>query len=136
MLVIEKGHVKDNLVSRNPLVSQSLFMAAPLQIQNTRWSEPIPGAKGRKNRIWGVEGIGGGSRINAMLWTRGVPGDYAAWVEMGLNDWGWDQVEPYFRKAENAVAHPDSKERGHGGELQSLPSKSPINSCTDSIRSG
>lgn len=39
--------------------------------------------------------------------------------ELGLADWGWEQVEPYFRKVENAVDRPESQSRGHDGELQS-----------------
>ncbi|KAI1385539.1 putative GMC oxidoreductase [Hypoxylon trugodes] len=116
VLVLDKGHVKDNMISRIPLVSQNLHMSDPLQIRADRWSEPIPGVNGRKTHLWGVEGIGGNSRVNAMLWTRGSPGDYAAWSEMGFGDWGWEQVEPYFRKIENAVSHPNSKSRGHNGK--------------------
>ncbi|KAI1379874.1 putative GMC oxidoreductase [Hypoxylon crocopeplum] len=113
VLVIEKGHVRDNFVSRMPLLSQNMFLGDLLQVQSNRWSEPIPGANGRRNRLWAVEGIGGATRMNAMLWTRGFPGDYAAWTETGLEDWGYEQLEPYFRKIENAIAHPNSKSRGH-----------------------
>lgn len=38
--------------------------------------------------------------------------------ELGLSDWGWEQVEPYFRKVENAVDRPESQSRGHNGELE------------------
>lgn len=117
VLVIEKGHVKDNLVSRMPLLSQNMFFGDALQVQSDRWSEPIPGANGRRNRLWAVEGLGGATRMNGMLWTRGFPGDYAAWSEMGLEDWSYQKLEPYFRRIENAIAHPKSKFRGHEGML-------------------
>ncbi|ROV97123.1 hypothetical protein VMCG_07516 [Cytospora schulzeri] len=116
VLVLEKGGVKDNMVSRMPLLSQNLFMGDTLQVQSARWSEPIPEANGRKTRPWTAEGMGGATRINAMLLTRGCRGDYAAWSdELGLGDWDWEHVEPYLRAIENAVAHPDSKARGHEG---------------------
>ena len=115
VLVLDKGHVKDTMLSRIPLISQSFGLADRLQIQQTRWSEPMPGANNRRNRLWGAEAVGGGSRVNAMLWTRGAPGDYAAWADMGLADWGWESVEPYFRRVENALAHPESTARGHQG---------------------
>ncbi|OTB00281.1 putative GMC oxidoreductase [Hypoxylon sp. CI-4A] len=118
VLLIEKGHVNDNIVSRVPLVSQNMFLGDTLQVQSNRWSEPIPGANGRRNRLWAVEGIGGATRMNAMLWTRGFPGDYAAWTEMGLDEWGYDKIEPYFKKIENAIAHPKSKARGHEGPIE------------------
>ncbi|KAK8036633.1 choline dehydrogenase [Apiospora phragmitis] len=118
VLVIDKGHVGDNVVSRMPLLSQNMFLGDMLQVQGNRWSEPIPGANDRRNRLWAVEGIGGASRMNAMLWTRGYPGDYAAWSELGLHDWSYEKLEPYFQKMENAVAHPSSKARGHEGPME------------------
>lgn len=117
VLVLEKGGVRDNMVSRMPLLSQNMFMGDTLQVQSTRWSEPIPEANGRKTRLWTAEGMGGATRINAMLLTRGCHGDYVAWSdELGLDDWDWNHVEPHFRAIENAVAHPASKARGHEGE--------------------
>ncbi|KAI2615844.1 putative GMC oxidoreductase [Hypoxylon sp. NC1633] len=118
ILIIEKGYVRDNVVSRMPLLSQNMFLGDVLQVQSNRWSEPIPGANGRRNRLWAVEGIGGATRMNGMLWTRGFPGDHAAWTEMGLEDWGYEQLEPYFRRIENAIAHPNSKSRGHKGPIE------------------
>lgn len=35
VLVIEKGQVKDNFVSRMPLLSQNIFLGGPLQVQST-----------------------------------------------------------------------------------------------------
>ncbi|KAK8010163.1 choline dehydrogenase [Apiospora arundinis] len=118
VLVIDKGHVRDNMVSRIPLVSQNMFLGDLLQVQGDRWTEPMPGANRRRNRLWAVEGIGGASRMNAMLWTRGYPGDYAAWSEMGLHEWSYEKLEPYFTKLENAIAHPGSKARGHEGPIE------------------
>ncbi|ETS84699.1 hypothetical protein PFICI_02724 [Pestalotiopsis fici W106-1] len=118
VLVIDKGYVKDNMVSRMPLLSQNMFLGDLLQVQSNRWSEPIAGANGRRNRLWAVEGIGGASRMNGMLWTRGFPGDYAAWSELGLQDWSYEKLEPYFRKIENAIVHPESSFRGHKGPIE------------------
>lgn len=44
--------------------------------------------------------IGGGSTINAQMANRGSPEDYAEWVTLGAEGWGWDDVLPYFRKLE------------------------------------
>ncbi|KAI2640870.1 putative GMC oxidoreductase [Hypomontagnella submonticulosa] len=118
VLVIERGHIKDNIVSRVPLLSQHTGLVNILQIQSNRWTEPMPGANGRRNRLWAVEGMGGSSRINGTVWTRGFPGDYAAWAEMGLDDWGYEKLEPYFRKLENAVALPKSESRGYDGPVK------------------
>jgi choline dehydrogenase-like flavoprotein len=46
--------------------------------------------------------IGGGSSINAQIYTRGNEGDYDAWErEEGLAGWSYRDVLPYFKRAEN-----------------------------------
>jgi choline dehydrogenase len=45
--------------------------------------------------------IGGGSTINAQIYTRGHPLDYDEWRQAGCVGWGYDDVLPYFRKAED-----------------------------------
>jgi choline dehydrogenase len=45
--------------------------------------------------------IGGGSSINAQIYIRGNPEDFNGWRdEHGCTDWSYDDVLPYFRKAE------------------------------------
>lgn len=53
--------------------------------------------------LWWPRGkvLGGSSSINAMCYIRGVAGDYDDWVAQGAEGWGWEQVLPYFRKAES-----------------------------------
>ena len=45
--------------------------------------------------------IGGGSTINAQIYTRGHPLDYDGWAQAGCTGWSYRDVLPYFRKAEN-----------------------------------
>jgi choline dehydrogenase len=45
--------------------------------------------------------LGGGSSVNAMIYIRGNPADYAAWETQGATGWGYDNVLPYFRRAES-----------------------------------
>jgi len=41
--------------------------------------------------------IGGGSSINAQIYTRGAPADYDAWArEAGALGWSYREVLPYF----------------------------------------
>ena len=44
-------------------------------------------------------GVGGGSLINGLCWTRGGSADFDAWVALGNLGWGWDDLLPYFKKA-------------------------------------
>jgi choline dehydrogenase-like flavoprotein len=61
--------------------------------------------------------LGGGSSVNAMIYMRGNPADYTAWEDQGATGWGYDEVLPYFRKAEdnNRFANPA---HGVGGPLK------------------
>lgn len=45
-------------------------------------------------------GIGGGSNIQGMVALRGTPADYDEWRSMGVSNWGWSDVLPYFVKLE------------------------------------
>jgi choline dehydrogenase len=50
--------------------------------------------------MWFPQGktLGGGSSINAMIYSRGQPEDYDGW---GVEGWSYEEVLPYFRKAES-----------------------------------
>ena len=45
--------------------------------------------------------MGGGSSVMGMIALRGTPDDYAEWVALGADGWGWDDVLPYFKKLEH-----------------------------------
>jgi choline dehydrogenase len=66
-------------------------------------SQPDAGLKDR--RIYFPRGkvLGGSSAINAMVYCRGLPGDFNDWAAMGNPGWGWDDVRPVFERFENPV---------------------------------
>ncbi|MBM3540779.1 MAG: FAD-binding protein [Alphaproteobacteria bacterium] len=61
--------------------------------------------------------MGGGSSINGTFALRGLKADYDEWSAMGLTDWGWNGVAPYFQKLERDLDHAD----GHHGRHGPLP---------------
>ncbi len=62
---------------------------------------PQPGLNGRVGYQPRGRGLGGSSSINAMIYIRGQREDYEHWAASGNPGWGWNDVLPYFLKAEN-----------------------------------
>ncbi|HXT09690.1 MAG TPA: GMC family oxidoreductase N-terminal domain-containing protein [Roseiarcus sp.] len=78
---------------------------------------PQKGANQRRMAYAQGRVLGGGSSINAMVYTRGNPGDYDAWAaHAGCLGWAYPDLLPYFRKAEdNQRFH--NQFHGTGGPL-------------------
>ncbi|HWA22778.1 MAG TPA: choline dehydrogenase [Caulobacterales bacterium] len=68
-------------------------------------------------------GWGGSSSINAMLYVRGHPRDYEDWRAAGLAGWGYEDVLPYFKRAEDFAPGADPW-HGAGGPLHVSPPSS------------
>ncbi|HEX5910300.1 MAG TPA: GMC family oxidoreductase N-terminal domain-containing protein [Thermoleophilaceae bacterium] len=68
--------------------------------------------------------LGGSSSMNAMLYVRGRPIDYDLWESEGATGWGWQDVEPYFRRAEDHAGGADEI-HGAGGPLRTMKVRSP-----------
>ncbi|MGV2071311.1 MULTISPECIES: GMC family oxidoreductase [Rhizobium/Agrobacterium group] len=66
--------------------------------------------------------LGGSSAINAMMWYRGHPNDYNAWQVAGCEGWSFEDVLPFFKKAEDWEGG-ESRWRGAGGPLKITTSK-------------
>ena len=64
-------------------------------------TEPDPGTGGRSH-VWPRgKVLGGSSSINGLIYIRGQHADYDGWRQLGCEGWGWEDVKPYFLKAEN-----------------------------------
>ncbi|MBO7826208.1 GMC family oxidoreductase [Burkholderia pseudomallei] len=64
-------------------------------------TEPQAHAAGRRMYVPQGRTLGGGSSVNAMVYIRGTPADYDGWRDAGCDGWGWDDVLPFFRRAEH-----------------------------------
>jgi choline dehydrogenase len=72
--------------------------------------------------------IGGGSSINAQIYTRGNALDYDDWRQMGCEGWSYEDVLPYFRKAEDNDSF-DNRYHGKGGPLGVSKPLAPLPIC-------
>jgi choline dehydrogenase len=79
-------------------------------------TEPDPGLAGRQGYWPRGKVLGGSSSINAMVFVRGLPGDFDDWAAAGNPGWGWNDVLPWFRQLEDSARGPDAW-RGRGGPL-------------------
>jgi choline dehydrogenase-like flavoprotein len=61
--------------------------------------------------------LGGSSSINAMIYIRGNRRDYDEWRDLGCTGWGWDDMLPYFMRAEDNERGA-SELHGAGGPLR------------------
>jgi choline dehydrogenase-like flavoprotein len=60
--------------------------------------------------------VGGGSSINAQIYTRGNALDYDAWAQEGCPGWSYRELLPYFKRAEDNQRFVDEY-HGTGGPL-------------------
>ncbi len=58
--------------------------------------------------------VGGCSSTNAMAYVRGNPGNFDQWAAMGLPDWSYRHVLPYFRRQETWSGGADAYRGGDG----------------------
>jgi choline dehydrogenase len=79
-------------------------------------SEPVAALEGR--RMYQPRGkvLGGTSAINGMVYIRGQAEDYDLWRQKGCVGWSFEDVLPFFKKAENQVRGADDY-HGVGGPL-------------------
>lgn len=72
--------------------------------------------------------IGGGSAINAQIYTRGAAQDYDEWRQMGCEGWSYADVLPYFRKSEDNDTY-NGEYHGKGGPLGVSMPAAPLPIC-------
>ena len=122
--LLEAGGKGDGLLVRAPAAVVAMLPGRP-KINN--WGfETVPqaGLNGRRGYQPRGKALGGSSAINAMLYVRGHAQDYDEWADLGCPGWSWQDVLPYFRRAENNELGDDAL-HGAQGPLQVSQQKAP-----------
>src|SRR5580692_2986357 len=98
ILVIESGPADAAPTIGNPSI-WFYNLGGPLD-----FAVPIRPAPPVNNRAFNMalgHVLGGGSSINAMVWSRGMARDYDAWAEGGAKGWAFKEVLAMFKAQED-----------------------------------
>ena len=79
-------------------------------------TEPVPGLDGRSIKWPRGKVLGGSSSINGLIYIRGQKEDFELWRQLGNTGWSYEDVLPYFRRAEHQE-HGADEFHGSGGPL-------------------
>ena len=99
VLLLEAGPA-----DRNPLIHLPVGPARVISDPNYDWcyeTEPQANLAGRKIAWTRGKTLGGSSSLNGMVYIRGHARDYDLWAQRGLTGWSYDDILPYFKKAEH-----------------------------------
>ncbi|RMH19298.1 MAG: choline dehydrogenase [Acidobacteria bacterium] len=121
VLLLEAGPSDRRREVRIPAAFPKLFKS---DVDWAYVTEPEPHLGGR--RLYWPRGkmLGGSSSMNAMLYVRGHRRDYDRWRRLGNEGWGYDDVLPYFKRAEDQVRGA-GEYHGAGGPLAVAEPRSP-----------
>lgn len=113
VLVVECGGVKAGWISRVPLLST--HTASDGSRSCTFRSTPQKHLGGRSIDLVTGRSLGGASKINSMMYNRGMPGEYNAWRDAGRVGWGYQDIEHCFTRSEADLDHdPRNVKSFHG----------------------
>ena len=101
----------------HPLVHMPAGVAAmvPTSINNWQYQTvPQPGLNGRVGYQPRGKTLGGSSSINAMAYHRGHPEDFNRWAALGNPGWSYQEVLPFFKRAEHNEHFKDELHGQHG----------------------
>ena len=86
-------------------------------------ASPSRGSDNRRLYLPRGRMLGGCSSINAMIYVRGNRADYDGWAAAGCDGWSFDDVLPYFKRAEDNERGEDAF-HGAGGPMRVADSRS------------
>jgi choline dehydrogenase len=92
-------------------------LSRPMNMERYDWryyTEPEAQLDGRRLHTPRGKVLGGSSSINGMVYVRGNPLDFERWEAEGARGWGYQDVLPYFRRAECYAGGADEYRGGEG----------------------
>lgn len=105
VLLIERGPIMDSWVSRVPLLSSDFSSDGSRSRKHMSECQLEVGSK--QFELVNGSALGGTTRINQMLYTRGPQREYDMWAESGCEGWAWKDVEQFFKKPERFLEDGD-----------------------------
>jgi choline dehydrogenase len=105
VLLLEAGGKDRNIWIHIPIGYAKLFADPKCNWLYT--SEPEPALNNRQVIQPRGKVLGGSSSINGLLYVRGQHEDFDHWRQLGNSGWGFADVLPYFRRAEDQERGPD-----------------------------
>jgi len=114
VLLLEAGGHDRNVWIHIPLGYGKLFSNSKVNWLYS--SEPEAELDNRKIIQPRGKVLGGSSSINGLLYIRGQPADFDHWRQLGNSGWSFEDVLPYFRRAEDQARGEDAL-HGVGGPL-------------------
>jgi choline dehydrogenase-like flavoprotein len=121
VLVVESGGPDDAPTIANPSI-WFYNVGGPLD-----YHLPINPSPRLNNRTFNMalgHVLGGGTSINAMVWTRGMQRDYDGWAKNGAKGWSFADVLPVFKSQEDWEGGANAW-RGAGGPIHIRRPKDP-----------
>jgi choline dehydrogenase-like flavoprotein len=113
VLLLEAGGKDNNILFKWP----AGFAKMTRGIASWGWST-VPQKHMADRMFWYTQAkvIGGGSSINAQIYTRGCAHDYDMWAQSGATGWSYREVLPYFKKSEDNDTF-ENEWHGKGGPI-------------------
>ena len=112
VLLVEAGGPARGLTLSMPAALPYTYTRSRIQWGYTAGPEPHLDGRSIDEKTGKV--VGGSSAINAMIFNRGNPLDYDGWAGLGLPEWSYAHVLPYFRRMETWEEGADEWRGGDG----------------------
>ncbi|NRF70122.1 choline dehydrogenase [Aquincola sp. S2] len=125
-------------VDKSVLIHCPAGLAVLAKNGHANWAfETVPqaGLNGRRGYQPRGKVLGGSSSVNAMVYIRGQREDYDGWAAEGNAGWSYEDLLPYFKRAEHNERGADAW-HGSGGPLNVMDLRSPNRHGPNFVQAG